>query len=219
MDSDYNVFSNSNSVLSDREIINEKNKGNIVIIPYNQKNVGNCSYDVTLGPWYYKGNKNMKMFLPWDESNVEEYWGTPLYAKTIIDENNEYKLPIGSKIILIEPGELILGSTLEFIGGKNNITTMMKARSTMGRIGISLCKDAGWGDVGYVNRWTLEISNFSNATIPLVVGSRIAQIIFFRTGDVMTPYDKNGNYQKEYDNLTDMILSWHETNMLPKYKL
>jgi dCTP deaminase len=218
MDQDYNIFSNYNSVLSDKEILEEKNNGNIVITPFNKKHVGNCSYDVTLGPWYYKGNKNMKVFLPWDETSVEEYWGTPQFAETIEKEENEYKLPKGSKIILIEPGELILASTIEFIGGKNRITTMMKARSTMGRIGISLCKDAGWGDVGYINRWTLEISNFSNSTIPLVVGTRIAQIVFFRTGEVNESYHEKGSYQNK-ENLNELIMSWHETCMLPKFKL
>jgi dCTP deaminase len=218
MDQDYEIISNYNSVLSDKEIIEEKNNGNIVITPFNKKNVGNCSYDVTLGPWYYRANKNMKLLLPWKEESVEDYWGSPKFAETIENKDNIYELPIGSKIILIEPGELILASTIEFIGGKNKITTMMKARSTMGRIGISLCKDAGWGDVGYINRWTLEISNFSNSIIPLVVGSRIAQIIFFRTGETMELYHEKGNYQNN-ESLNDLIMNWHETSMLPKFKL
>lgn len=59
---------------------------------------------------------------------------------------------------------------------------MMKARSSLGRNFIEVCKCAGWGDVGYINRWTMEITNNSRYySIPLVVGRRIAQIVFFDT--------------------------------------
>ncbi|MCX8513508.1 MAG: hypothetical protein ORN26_00305 [Candidatus Pacebacteria bacterium] len=43
----------------------------------------------------------------------------------------------------MRPGETILAHTNEFIGGRNHITTMMKARSSMGRSFIEVCKCAG----------------------------------------------------------------------------
>ena len=51
------------------------------------------------------------------------------------------------EIIWIAPGETILGHTNEFIGGTESVTTMMKARSSMGRNFIEVCKCAGWGDM------------------------------------------------------------------------
>ncbi len=105
------------------------------------------------------------------------------------------------QIILLEPGETILAHTNEFIGGKHHITTMMKARSSLGRNFIEVCKCAGWGDVGYTNRWTMEITNnSSHYSIPLVVGRRIAQIIFFETGPIINDnYTKTGKYQSSDD--------------------
>ena len=44
------------------------------------------------------------------------------------------------RIIWIKPGETILGHTLEYIGGRHTITSMMKARSSMGRNFIEVCK-------------------------------------------------------------------------------
>jgi dCTP deaminase len=138
-------------------------------------------------------------------------------------------------IIFLGPGETILGHTngqshcirtlctrpsssvcgwwLEFLGGRHTVTTMMKARSSLGRNFIEVCKCAGWGDIGYINRWTMEITSTLHLTraseraselpsdgrcvplltwcgalstdnsryysIPLVVGRRIAQIVFF----------------------------------------
>jgi len=44
---------------------------------------------------------------------------------------------------------------------------------------MSVCKCAGVGDVGYIARWTMEITNHSHATIELPVGLRVAQILFY----------------------------------------
>ncbi len=123
------------------------------------------------------------------------------------------------KVIILRPGETILAHTNEFIGGKNHITTMMKARSSMGRNFIEVCKCAGWGDVGYVNRWTMEITNNSkNYIIPLVVGRRIAQIIFFETGPILDTdqnYASTGKYATSTD-ITTLKKNWQPSEMLPK---
>jgi dCTP deaminase len=115
------------------------------------------------------------------------------------------------------PGETILGHTQEFIGGRDHITTMMKARSSLGRSFISVCKCAGWGDVGYINRWTMEIQNTSNKYyIPLIVGRRIAQIVFFETGPIQaTDYAAGGKYQSE-GTLAQLKKSWKPHMMLPQ---
>lgn len=44
------------------------------------------------------------------------------------------------QLIWIRPGETILGHTNEFIGGRRTVTTMMKARSSLGRNFIEVCK-------------------------------------------------------------------------------
>lgn len=120
-------------------------------------------------------------------------------------------------IIWLKPGETILGHTNEFIGGRKSVTTMMKARSSLRRNHISCCQCAGWGDVGYVNRWTMEITNNSRFySIPLVVGRRIAQIVFFDTdGTLDTTYERTGKYQTTSD-VHELISSWTPYMCLPK---
>ena len=39
----------------------------------------------------------------------------------------------------------------------------MQARSSLGRSYIEVCKCAGMGDVGFCNRWTMEITNNSRS--------------------------------------------------------
>jgi dCTP deaminase len=210
------------SVLSDRQILKELSNSNIWIYPFHKKNLSNTSYDVTLGKNYYRKSKTSpKLFLPWVEESVEEYWGTPQYAQTITDDSmaDYYKIPLGTQFILLEPGELILAHTNEFIGGANYICSMMKCRSSLGRCGISVCKDAALGNIGYVNRWTMEVQNLSQSTVPLVVGSRIAQIMFFYTGTVIDSYDKKGIYQDKYDTIDELMEKWQVSDMLPKYRM
>ncbi|HRY56962.1 MAG TPA: hypothetical protein P5014_02235, partial [Patescibacteria group bacterium] len=111
-----------------------------------------------------------------------------VFVKELKSEINTFQnLKPSDKVILIAPNETILAHTIEFIGGRNGVgdlsavTSEMRARSSIGRIGIAVCKCAGWGDIGYINRWTMEITNFSSSVIPLPVGLRIAQIIFHST--------------------------------------
>lgn len=212
--------------LSDRKILEEMKKGDIVIEPFHRQNLATSSYDVTLGEYFFVeqhpphfGN----VYNIYSKQQMERVWGTtPKRAKTAREVLKDYNFKFDGispddRIILLAPGETVLGHTEEFIGGKNHITTMMKARSSLGRSFIEVCKCAGWGDVGYTNRWTMEITNNStHYYIPLVVGRRIAQIIFFETGPILdSNYAKTGKYQTS-DSLAVLKKSWKPEQMLPR---
>jgi deoxycytidine triphosphate deaminase len=157
---------------------------------------------------------------------VRRVWGEPKEAEEAgawMSRTSTQLENISSsdRIIWLKPGETILGHTNEFIGGRRTITTMMKARSSMGRNFIEVCKCAGWGDVGYVNRWTMEITNNSlHYSIPLVVGRRIAQIVFFDSDGTLQgrSYENAGKYQSANE-MNDLIASWKPTAMLPQMYL
>lgn len=217
------------SVLSKPEILKHLKAGNIVISPFNTENVANSSYDVRLGKNFYRQDpiKHSQVLNPFYEKSLRRMYDGVEEA-TLVSEiksklNPFHGLKGSDKVILIAPGETILAHTIEFIGGKNGtaelpaVTTEMRARSSIGRIGIAVCKCAGWGDIGYVNRWTMEITNFSTVIIPLPVGLRIAQIIFHETVKVpeMDRYDKKGKYQTS-SNLEDLKKNWKPEDMLPK---
>ncbi len=212
--------------LSDKKILEEMKSGNIIISPFKKENLSTSSYDVTLGEYYFREQPpkyHHNLYNIYNKGHTDEVWGTKALkaqkAKDVFDKFRfEYKgINPNDKIILLEPGETILAHTNEFIGGKNHITTMMKARSSMGRNFIEVCKCAGWGDVGYTNRWTMEITNnSSHYAIPLVVGRRIAQIIFFETGEIIkSDYSHSGKYQNK-ESLSELKKKWKPTDMLPK---
>ena len=214
-------------VLSDRQILEGLERGNIVIDPFKPENVNTSSYDVCLGENIFREQSPAHLsgiFIPYDEADVRAVWGEPEQAKPAHEVLPTHRLK-SSKIspddlvILIAPGETILAHTIEFAGGRNHITTTMQARSSIGRSFIEVCKCAGWGDVGYINRWTMEITNNSQRqSVPLVVGTRVAQLVFMETGGILGPdYSVRGAYQTT-DNLEELKRSWKPEMMLPRLR-
>lgn len=215
--------------LSDKKILEAMQEGSVVIEPFDRKNLSTSSYDVTLGEYFFveQPPKHFEnLYNIYDKKHVDRVWGTePHKAKTAKEVLKDYNFDFtgilpSEKIILLAPGETILAHTNEFIGGRDHITTMMKARSSLGRSFIEVCKCAGWGDVGYINRWTMEVTNNSaHYYIPLVVGRRIAQIIFFETGPIENAgYEKSGKYQSS-GSMKDLKKQWSPTQMLPRLYL
>lgn len=213
--------------LSDKRILEEMKKGDIVISPFNDSHLATSSYDVTLGEWFFREQPtkyNHSLYNIWSREHTEHVWGakTPERAILASEAFKKYNftwdgIRPDDKVIMLRPGETILAHTNEFIGGKDHITTMMKARSSMGRNFIEVCKCAGWGDVGYINRWTMEITNNSkHYLIPLVVGRRIAQIIFFETGPIRErDYTKAGKYATS-TKLSELKKAWKPQMMIPQ---
>jgi dCTP deaminase len=179
-------------MLSDKRILEEINRGNIVIEPFEPRQLGTNSYDVRLGPYYFVPNHNVVSV---DFTNLEDaraFWQGPMYA----DDG----------FMHIRPGDTILAHTIEIIGAHNGFTSAMGARSSIGRSCLAVCKCAGVGDVGYISRWTMEISNLSHAIIRLPVGQRVAQIMF----------NEVGNTVKEYSGKYGSRSEWTPEDMLPK---
>ncbi len=179
-------------LLSDKRILEEVQTGNIVIEPFERRQLGTNSYDVRLGPWYYLPNHNMISVSFTDEAQSQEFWGDAQHAH--------------EGMIAIRPGDTILAHTEEVIGGCNGYTTSMRARSSIGRSCLSVCKCAGVGDVGYISHWTMEITNHSHALVTLPVGLRVAQILFYQVGETL------GEYHGKYG----VREGWTPADMLPK---
>ena len=218
-------------VLSDKQILEEIQEGNVVIDPFNEANLNTSSYDLRLGEFFYREQRPQRgrsdLFDIYNMEDVRRVWGEPQEAVTAGDwfaGGSLQRLDAGGlrsedRVIFLRPGETILAHTQEFAGGRNIVTTSMQARSSMGRSFIEVCKCAGWGDVGYINRWTMEITNNSRyETIPLVVGARVSQLVFMYTGDLLgKDYSASGAYQTT-SNLEELKLSWKPEMMLPRLR-
>lgn len=181
-------------LLSDKRIKEEMTNGNIVIEPFDERHLGTNSYDCRLGPWYWRATKGQNILLDFPDA-VKLMWSKEYYYAT--------------RYVSVFPGETILAHTLETIGGKSGYLAKMQARSTTARFGLSVCKCAGIGDVGYISRWCMEISNHTQNTINIPVGFRIAQMLFEYVGETDKEYHSSshsGNYGRD----------WHVKDMLPQ---
>ena len=214
-------------VYSNIQIKDAIREGHIVFHPYIDEHIAGSSVDVTLGNWYYRTERPSEggFYNPFEEKAVAQYFGE--VQKAEIHEQWAKKhgrllfvnVPPKQPIIVLRPGERILAHTHEFIGIKAPGTSTMQARSTWGRNGVAVCLDAGWGDPGYINRWTMEIYNMNqHESVVLPVGERIAQVVFYETGPVDSEYKKlSGKYQSaKSDKLEDIIKDWNPAQMLPR---
>lgn len=212
-------------VYSNAEIEDAIKRGHIIYYPYQKDHINGSSVDVTLGNWYFRTDRKSAnaIYNPFDEAEVKRYFGEPQQAiihKQWCQENEAelfVNIPEDHPIIVLEPGERILAHTHEFIGIKPPGTTSMQSRSTWGRNGVAVCFDAGWGDPGYINRWTMEIYNLNQRhSVVLPVGERIAQIVFQHTGEVVGEYaNLSGKYQASTD-IEKLKSDWRPELMLPR---
>lgn len=210
-------------VFSDREIKAAVGSGQIVIDPYEPANVKGSSLDVRLGEWFFVTDSatNQDYYNPFDEDSVTDYFKGPLKAvsnQAWADHHNRKpwkNIPLDHPIIVLRPHERILAHTIEYVGIAHEGTTTMQARSTWGRNGIVVCKDAGWGDPGYINRWTMEIQNDNDVSVPLPVGMRIAQMVFYHMGKSDKSYGDSDKYQVK-GSIAAIKKTWKPEMMLPR---
>lgn len=205
-------------LLSDKRIMEEMERGNIVIEPFDPRHLGTNSYDCRLGEWYFQGDANVEVMHLDNPDEIRRYWGEARKAR--------------DGKIAIRPGTTILAHTQEVIGGHNGYLAKMYSRSTVARSGLSVCRCAGVGDVGYISRWTMEISNHTQTTIWVPVGFRICQLTFEYIGETLKEY--RGKYGKQFfaDDLSEasrengvgrlnskLDQTWVPEDMLPKPQL
>lgn len=221
----------NHSLLSAPVIREQLGKG-IFISPFKPEQLKSCSYDVRLGPYYFRRLEpadGVVLFNPYDPESVRRHYSKRLRAKKakMFEGFRDWKkIDPNDLVILMMPGEMILGHTLEFIGGTKDpksgrcFTIEMKARSSVGRVGLEVCRCAGWGDVGYVNRWTMEIVCTSTVPVILVVGTRLAQMKFYEVDPIddgeLYGANTNRDHYQAGTNLRAIKKAWRPEMMLPR---
>lgn len=189
-------------MLSDKRIIEEMHHGNIVIEPFDERQLGTNSYDCRLGQWYFRGDYSLRSMRIDNPEHMRKYWQGPIDATKPMPGGPEED---DNDLIFILPGTTILAHTEETIGGRNGYLAKMYCRSSIARSGLSVCRCAGVGDVGYIGRWTMEMSNHTQAMIALPVGYRICQLTFEYVGETRKEYQ--GKYGQG---------AWSPDDLLPK---
>lgn len=164
-------------ILSDKLILEEIEKGTIIIEPFNKECLGTNSYDVHLGKY------------------LATYKNRILDAK-IHNEIEHFEIPKTG--FVLQTSTLYLGVTLEYTETHRHVP-FLEGKSSTGRLGIDIHATAGKGDVGFCNTWTLEIS--CTQPVRIYAGMPIGQLIYFVVdGDIETMY--NTKSDAKYNNKT-----------------
>lgn len=152
-------------ILSDQEIIENRDKGFIKIEPFRLDCLGSNSYDVHLG-------KTLGV-----------------YVDSVLDARQHNRIEtfeIPTEGYLLTPDNFYLGVTMEYTETLRHVP-FLEGKSSVGRLGIDIHATAGKGDVGFCNYWTLEIS--VKKPVRVYYGMPIGQLIYFDVkGEIITPY-------------------------------
>jgi dCTP deaminase len=105
--------------------------------------------------------------------------------------NENEKITLPPEGMLIEPGKLFLGRTVEHTR-TFGLVPMLEGRSSIGRLGLFIHVTAGFGDVGFSGYWTLEI--FCVQPIRIYPGVQICQIFYHTIEGAYENY-RSGKYQ------------------------
>lgn len=162
--------------LSKAEIQKEHEAGRILIDPFDPVQLNPNSYDVRLGPVLKQLKDLTDMKQPHNPAAIDRI------------EMPEYGY-------LLMPGSFYLGCTFER-AGSNNYVAMLDGKSSVARTGLEIHVSAGFGDVGFTGRWTLEISvKLPTRVYPF---QRIGQVSFHKVEGSLE------QYQGQYDQKADM---------------
>jgi dCTP deaminase len=157
-------------ILSDSAVLDAIENGSIKIEPFNRDRLGSNSYDVSL-------SKHLA-----------------IYEQDVLDAKKHNTLKhfeIPKSGFVMQPGELYLGSTIEYTETHKHLP-ILDGKSSVGRLGIDIHATAGIGDVGFKGYWTLELS--VTKPVRVYAGMPIGQIIYYQVkGEVINKYDTKGD--------------------------
>ncbi len=176
------------SVLTKNIILKELREGQngkgLVITPMSIDQMGPSSVDLHLG----------NEFIVFRLSSI-----TSLDVKNLgkLSENvHKYQEKVrinDSDQFVLHPGQLILGTTQEYVALPNNLTAIICGRSTWGRTGL-IVATAPQIEPDFKGTVTLELVNEGEVPIILYPGLPVAQLILYRTeGDISSK--KKSRYQ------------------------
>jgi len=204
-------------ILTRERILEEYAAGRIAIDPFEPELVSVNSVDVRLGRDMWELHHN-------HDEVVRDLYNGPggVWSETQkcyageLREHPEYAhwaegvVPDEADVFLLRSGGFYIATSFERIGTRNDrlggpqIVPEMRAKSTVGRHGLTVALCAGIGDVGYCSRWALEIrvalphmgnQQDGHPLIPLAVGTPVGQVVFHETTPTNEEYGGVARYQ------------------------
>jgi dCTP deaminase len=156
-------------ILTGPEIVAAQQRGELRIEPFTLAQLNPNSYNLRLA-------STLRVYTDPDvEHAVHAGWPLP---STVLDcraDNPTYAFEIPEEGLILYPGKLYLGATVEYTETATYVP-MLDGRSSFARLGLSIHQTGGFGDVGFRGHWTIEISCVE--PVRIYAGLEICQIRF-----------------------------------------
>jgi dCTP deaminase len=138
-------------ILDRRSIIDAMSAGSIAVRPYDPDALRSNSYDVHLSPWLSVHRRPFPVGADPLTRMIDDQPPLDCAADDPVDE-----IEIPREGLVLQPGRLYLGATLEYTEA-HNVVPWLDGKSSGGRKGLFIHVTAGRGDLGFCGHWTLEI--------------------------------------------------------------
>lgn len=169
-------------ILSDKDIKDRMAQGSIVVKSPDadhMPNIGASSMDFRLGKYFKVYNHTKHAVLD------------PMNPDSFKDVTNMVEIDENDAPFIVQPGEFVLGVTLESVKLPDDVVARVEGRSSLGRLGIIVHSTAGFIDAGFEGTITLEITNINRMPVALYPGMRVCQLAFeTMSSPAEVPYNK-----------------------------
>jgi len=152
-------------VLTRDAILAEIEAGRLIVDPYSPDQVGPASIDLTLG----------------DEIRVIQAGREPIPIVADVDYRDFTSHRRLDTPFVLDPGVTIHGITRERLTLAPDLCGFLEGRSRYARLGLMIHVTSAFVQPGVSNRQVLEISNVSGRALEIHPGTRLCQIVLFRT--------------------------------------
>lgn len=156
-------------ILTGSEIARQVEEGRIVIDPFVPERISPNSYDFCLGDTLVG------------------------YQQEVLDaavDNVTWTCTIPNDGMVLWPSRIYLGHTAEVMGSAHYVP-IIRARSSIARLGLFIHVTSDLIDIGSVNQWTLQL--FAVQPLRVYPGMSVGQVTFWRPLGEIQPY--RGKYQ------------------------
>ncbi|WP_422667566.1 dCTP deaminase [Buchnera aphidicola] len=181
--------------LCDIDIEELLNKKELIIIPYPKKKLINgITVDIHLGNKFriFYDYKSACIDLSASKKNVE------LSLSEVMSEEIVFSK---EKPFFLQPGTLVLSSTLENIILPNNLVGWLDGRSSLARLGLMVHATSHRIDPGWEGNIVLEIFNSGKLTLVLKPNMKIAALSFeMLSKSVSRPYSARSEAKYKQQN-------------------
>jgi dCTP deaminase len=152
-------------VLTRDAILAEIEAGRLIVDPYSPDQVGPASIDLTLG----------------DEIRVIETGAEAIPLAADVDYRSFTSRRRLDGPFVLNPGVTIHGITRERLTLPPDLCGFLEGRSRFARLGLMIHVTSAFVQPGVSNRQVLEMSNVSGRHLEIHPGTRLCQIVLFRT--------------------------------------